>query len=46
MGIQYELSAVELLKRLGYEEPSGREELENFMQEKGVYGTGHGLPHA
>ncbi len=36
MGIQYELSAVELLKRLGYEEPSGREELENFMQEKGV----------
>lgn len=36
MGIQYDLSAVELLKRLGYEEPTGREELENFMQEKGV----------
>lgn len=36
MGIQYDFSAAELLKRLGCQEAAGREELEKFMQEKGV----------
>ncbi|MCI8429377.1 MAG: hypothetical protein HFI16_03840 [Lachnospiraceae bacterium] len=36
MGIQYDFSAVKLLKRPGCQEASGGEKLENFMREKGI----------
>lgn len=34
--MRYDLSAIEILKQLGYDKPVGRERLEQWMQEKGT----------